>query len=165
MAGNNTSFRLLLATDGRLLNVCLLLLRCTAGVILFVVGAGKALGWFGGRGMETTLQNFAERGFAPFLVYLSCYTEFIGGLLLAIGLFARPAALAIAINMLVATIVSMPSGFFFGRAAYPFTIMVIAIVVLLAGPMAYSIDSMMSRSGEVMQEMPEQADPEIPPSQ
>lgn len=154
MAINSRISYLLMGTNGRTLSLCLLLLRFTAGVILFVVGAGKVMGWFGGRGMEATLQGFSERGFSPFLTYLSCYAEFVGGFLLTVGLFTRPVALAITINMLVATIVSLPNGFFFGRAAYPFTIMVIALVVLLAGPMAYSIDSLMATSGGKAVEMP-----------
>jgi len=48
------------------------------------------------------------------------------------------------INMLVATIKLMPKGFFFGGAAYPFTLLIISIVVLLAGPMTYSIDAAMT---------------------
>lgn len=146
MAINKRYSDLLIGTNGKLLNLSLLLLRLAAGVILFVVGAGKVMGWFGGAGMEATVQGFSERGFAPFLTYLSCYTEFIGGLLLGLGLFTRPAAFAVAINMLVATIVSLPNGFFFGRAAYPFALFIISLVVLLAGPMAYSMDSALSTS-------------------
>ena len=60
--------------------------------------------------------------------------------------------IAIFINMLVATIFMMPKGFFYGGAAYPFTILVIAIVILLAGPMAYSIDAMITEAPAVTRE-------------
>ncbi len=46
-----------------------------------------------------------EMGISPFLAHLSCYTEFIGGFLLIVGLLARPAAFAIMINVLVAVLV------------------------------------------------------------
>jgi len=36
------------------------------------------------------------------LAYLSAFTEFVGGLLLLAGLFTRPAALAVCIDVLVA---------------------------------------------------------------
>ena len=135
--------KLLIATNRTLVDVALLLLRLTVGVILFVVGAGKVLGWFGGQGMQATVQGFATMGIPASFTYLSSYTEFIGGALLAIGLWTRPAALLITINMLVATYVMLPGGFFLGGAAYPFTLGVVSLAILLAGPMAYSMDAWM----------------------
>jgi putative oxidoreductase len=132
--------RLLTDTNHGLLSFSLLMLRCLVGVILFVIGAGKVFGWFGGQGMELTIQNFVKMGFAAPLVYLSSFTELIGGFLLIVGLLTRPAAFAVTINMLVATITIWPTGFFTGRASFPFSLMIIAIVILLAGPMAYSLD-------------------------
>ncbi len=132
---------LLTVTNTKLLNVSLLLLRLTVGIILFLAGAGKVLGWFGGMGMEATINIFVTNmGIHPILAYLSCYTEFIGGLLLMVGLLTRPAAFAITINMLVAALVSLPNGFLKG-ASYPFSMMVSSLVILLAGPMAYSVDA------------------------
>ncbi len=120
------------------------MLRCTIGIILFVVGSGKVLGWFGGFGMETTIKFFAQVGISVPLTYLSSYTEFIGGLLLAVGLFTRPAAFAVMINMLVATIVTLPNGFIATNgASYPFIFFIISIVILFAGPMAYSVDNIL----------------------
>jgi putative oxidoreductase len=72
----------------------------------------------------------------------------IGGALLVLGLLTRPAAFAVMINMLVATITSWPNGFIVGGAAFPFSFLVSAIIILLAGPMAYSVDAWMMRPGE-----------------
>ena len=133
--------KLLTETNTTLLNVFLLLLRCTVGIILFIAGAGKVLGWFGGQGIEATIDLFVkDMGISPFLAYLSCYTEFIGGFLLIVGLLTRPAAFAIMINMLVAVLVTLPNGFLAG-ASYPFSFMMSSIIILLAGPMAYSLDA------------------------
>lgn len=133
--------KLLIATNTRLLDVSLLLLRLTVGIILFLAGAGKVFGWFGGMGIEATIDIFVSKmGIHPILAYLSCYTEFIGGFLLIVGLLTRPAAFAIMINMLVATLVTLPNGFLTG-ASYPFSMMVSSIIILLAGPMAYSLDA------------------------
>lgn len=133
--------KLLIATNTRLLDVSLLLLRLTVGIILFLAGAGKVFGWFGGMGIEATIDIFVSKmGIHPILAYLSCYTEFIGGFLLIVGLLTRPAAFAIMINMLVATLVTLPNGFLTG-ASYPFSLMISSLIILLAGPMAYSMDA------------------------
>jgi putative oxidoreductase len=134
---------LLTETNTRLLNICVLLLRVTLGSILFVAGAGKVMGWFDGKGLAMTIANLTTKlGIPESLAYLSCYTEFIGGALIILGLLSRPAALAVFVNMLVATLVTLPKGFFGqGGAAYPFSLMVTALVILLAGPMAYSLDA------------------------
>lgn len=125
----------------RLFSIAILLIRCWMGVALFVAGAGKLYGWFGGFGMETTIKYFSEAGINRFFSYVSCYTEFIGGFLLVLGLFTRPAAFAVMINMLVATWVTAPGGFF-TMSGYPFTLMINAIAVLLTGAMAYSLDAL-----------------------
>lgn len=149
MAKNNIIAKSLIGSNGRLFSVVLLLLRCTVGLILFVIGAGKAFGWFGGHGMEQTVQSFIERGYAVPLIYMHIFTELIGGFLLIIGFLTRPAAVAVAINMLVATIVLLPNGFIMGRAAYPFSLLMITIVILLAGPMTYSVDFLLARPKQV----------------
>lgn len=135
-------------TNNQMLSTGVLLLRLTIGIILFAAGAGKVLGWFGGFGPETTLGFFAKSGFTPFWTYLSMYTEFIGGFLLGIGLLTRPAAFAVMINMLVAFWVTLPKGFPKGGAAYPFTLMIVAVVILLSGPMRYSFDTLIFKKHE-----------------
>lgn len=140
--------KLLTCTNAALLNTSLLLLRLAVGIILFVAGAGKVMGWFGGQGIDATLDIFVSKmGIHPILAYLSCYTEFIGGFLLIVGLLTRPAAFAITINMLVATVLMLPNGFMTG-ASYPFSVMVSSLVILLAGPMAYSLDALLLSGGK-----------------
>jgi len=137
--------RLLTETNIKLLDLCLLLLRCTVGLILFGVGSGKVFGWFGGYGLELTIRNFVTMGIPAPLAYLSTFTELIGGSLLMVGLFTRPAAFAVMMNMLVATVLTLPMGFF-TTAAYPLSLMNSAVIILLAGPMAYSLDSLLLRA-------------------
>ena len=48
----------LVETNAKTLSLAILLLRMMAGLILFVAGAGKVLGWFGGFGINTTLEMF-----------------------------------------------------------------------------------------------------------
>jgi putative oxidoreductase len=145
MAQNKFIIKLLTETNPTLLSICLLLLRITVGVILFVVGSGKVFGWFGGHGMETTIKFFVtKQGFTPLFAYVSSYTEFLGGFLLIMGLLTRPVAFAVMINMTIAGIVSMPRGFISG-SAYPFSLMISALIILLAGPMLFSLDSLIFR--------------------
>ena len=133
-------------TNNNLLSISILLLRFMIGIILFVAGAGKVLGWFGGMGLETTVNIFTSKMHIPaFLAYLSCFTEFIGGFLLVVGLLTRPVAIAVFINMLVATIMMAPHGFLKGGAAYPFTLMIFSLVILFSGPMVYSLDTWIFR--------------------
>jgi putative oxidoreductase len=74
------------------------------------------------------------------------FTELLGGLLLVLGLLTRPAAFAIMINMLVATIVSLPGGFMGPTGAQtPFIFLMIDIAILLTGPMAISLDTVIFR--------------------
>jgi len=123
------------------------------GSILFGTGAGKVLGWFGGFGMKTTIQYYNMSGFSAPLTYLSSYTEFIGGFLLIIGLLTRPAAFAVMINMLVATIVTMPKGFIIGGAGYPFSLMISAVIILLGGPLKYSVDCLLLQPDQLIHEL------------
>ena len=139
----------LIETNQRAVDVAILLLRFMAGLILFVAGAGKVLGWFGGFGMTTTLELFkTNMHLSAFWAYLSSYTEFIGGFLIMIGLLTRFASIALLINMLVATLLVGFKNFFLGGAAYPCLLFVIFLVLVLTGPMAYSVDALLSNKKE-----------------
>lgn len=140
--------KFLTASNNDVINVCMLMLRCTIGIILFIVGAQKTLGWFEGMGMNVIVESFGKIGISAPLAYLSSYTEFIGGFLLAVGLLTRPVAIAVVINMAVATGVMLPRGFFAGGASYPFTFLVCSVIILLAGPTKLSIDNLLWKSGK-----------------
>jgi putative oxidoreductase len=134
---------LLISSNQALINVAYLLLRWMAGLILFVAGAGKVMGWFGGFGLDTTVSMFqSQMNLAPFWAYLSSYTEFIGGLLIFIGLLTRMAAFALFINMLVATVLTGTKDFFMGGAAYPCLLMICFLYILVTGPGKLSIDAL-----------------------
>jgi len=140
---------LFIQTNPVLLNISILLLRISVGLIVFDAGAGKVFGWFGGYGLKKTLEAFRSMmGISAFWAYVSSYTELIGGLLLIIGLFTRPAAFAVMINMLVATLMVGLDKFFTGFGDFPFILMIGSLVILLAGPMAYSVDGILLRTKE-----------------
>jgi putative oxidoreductase len=144
MKDNNLLAKVLTDSNSSLLSSGILIIRLTIGILLFAAGSGKVLGWFGGYGVEKTLQGFSQMGFSAFLAYLSMYTELIGGILLILGLFTRFAAFAVTINMIVATIVSLPRGFLGPTGAQTaFIFLMMSLVILLSGPLTYSIDHLM----------------------
>ena len=65
----------LTGTNRSLLSLAILFLRWMLGAIMFVAGGGKVFGWFGGMGMDTTIQMFQSyMGLSAFCTYLRSYT-------------------------------------------------------------------------------------------
>jgi putative oxidoreductase len=75
----------------------LLLLRVSLGIIFFTHGYPKLAHL--GAGMQGF---FVQHGLPGYFVYISGVLEVFGGMLLALGLFTRPAALLLAIEMAIA---------------------------------------------------------------
>jgi putative oxidoreductase len=73
------------------------ILRVTAGLLLATHGYGKILNPFGASGMVESLGFYPGAFWSPLLAA----TEFFGGILIAIGLFTRPAAFAATIVLAV----------------------------------------------------------------
>jgi putative oxidoreductase len=141
MKNNSLFIKVMRDTTPSLLSTGILIIRITIGILLFAAGSGKVLGWFGGYGVEKTLQGYSQMGFSAFLAYLSMYTEFLGSILLILGLLTRFAAFAVTINMIVATIVSLPRGFLGPTGAQnSFIFLMMALMILLTGPLLYSLD-------------------------
>jgi len=123
----------------------LLLLRLVVGLLFAAHGAQKAFGWFGGPGMAGVTGFMASLGFRmPRLwAWQLMLAELAGGLALAVGFLTPLAALALAIDMLVAiALVKWPNGFFSQNNGYEFELVLLAVPVALiaTGPGRYSID-------------------------
>ncbi|MDB6067927.1 MAG: conserved rane protein of unknown function [Pedosphaera sp.] len=128
-----------------------LLLRLALGVVMFPHGAQKLLGWFGGYGFSGTMNFFTSTMHIPApLAFLAIMTEFFGALALIAGLFTRVAALAVAIEMLVAVVTThLANGFFmnwFGNQkgeGFEYHILAIAIslALVISGAGALSADA------------------------
>src|SRR6185436_10792657 len=93
----------------------LLLARLTLGVLMAAHGSQKLFGWFGGYGLEGTGGFFEGLGFHPGRLFAAAagFSEFAGGLLVALG-FLGPIGPALMIApMLVASLtVHRGNGFF-----------------------------------------------------
>jgi putative oxidoreductase len=81
----------------RLQPLALLLMRLALGAIMVAHGYHKVLG-----GLHRFSQMVAGMGIPGWLAYVSAVTELLGGLLLLVGFFTRPAAFAICIDLCVA---------------------------------------------------------------
>jgi putative oxidoreductase len=132
----------------------LLITRLILGIIFFAHGAQKALGWFGGSGMEQTIEMFGAMGVPVPLAVLATAAEFLGGLGLILGFFGRIAAAGVAVNMVVAIFaVHLPHGLFMNWSGaqagegFEFHLLAIAaaIVVLVHGSGLLSIDAAIDR--------------------
>jgi len=127
-----------------------LLLRLGAGVIFTAHGAQKLFGWYGGYGLEGTAGWMASIGLEPgmLMAAMAGSAEFFGGLLLVTGLLVRPAALILALTMLVAIVtVHLENGLFMSNNGYEFGLALLAISVALAfrGAGSLSADRLLQR--------------------
>ena len=124
-------------------DAALLLTRVWVGVLGVYHGGQKLFGLFDGPGIE---------GFTGFLTslkiplphlnaYMAGGAEFFGGLLIAAGLFTRPASALFMFTMLVAAFTAHAGKFDGQRGGgeYPLTLAVITAGLLLAGPGRFAV--------------------------
>jgi putative oxidoreductase len=111
-------------------DIGLLLLRLFFGLTL-----AAEHGWFKIRDLAKFTHGIAAAGFPlPWLLApASAATEFFGGLLIAIGLFARPAAAFVLTNMLVAAF-RMHAGQPFHEKELALAYAAAALTISIAGP-------------------------------
>ena len=123
-------------------------LRAGAGVIFAAHGAQKLFGWFGGYGLEGTAGWMTSIGLEPGLLMaaMSGSAEFFGGLFLLVGLLVRPAALVLAVTMVVAIVtVHLQNGLFLANNGYEFGLALLAVSVALVfrGAGSLSVDQLL----------------------
>jgi len=102
-------------------------------------------GWFGGYGLEGTGGWMESIGLAPgiLMAALAGGAEFFGGLLLIAGLAIWPAALALAVTMLVAIVsVHLQNGLFMSNNGYEFglALLIISLTLVVRGAGSFSAD-------------------------
>jgi putative oxidoreductase len=133
-----------------------IILRLALGVVFFVHGAQKMLGWWGGYGFSATTNAFGHMGIPAVFAFLAIAAEFCGGIGLILGLLGRVAAFGIACVMLVAIVkVHAVNGFFMNWAGqqkgegieYHVLVLGMTAAIMIAGSGAWSVDRALSRSG------------------
>ena len=124
--------------------------RLGAGVIFAAHGAQKLFAWFGGYGLEGTAGWMESIGLAPGMLMATAAgsAEFFGGLLLIVGLLVRPAAVVLALTMLVAIVtVHLQNGLFMSNNGYEFglALLIISISLAIRGAGSLSIDDLIQK--------------------
>ena len=121
-----------------------------AGLLILRVGVGLAMAFAHGLGKIPVSEGFvgatAALGF-PFPVlfaWAAALSEFLGGLLLAVGLVTRPAAFFLACTMATAFFVQHGADPF-GDKELAFVYLVASLALLAAGPGRYSVDRSLQR--------------------
>ena len=123
----------------------LTILRVVVGLVFTAHGCQKLFTF----GIPGVVQMFGHLGIpaasvlAPFVTLL----EFVGGILLVVGLFTRWVALLLAIDMLVAVLkVHLAAGFFLPRGyEFALTLLAASVALALAGPGAPALDGIIRR--------------------
>jgi putative oxidoreductase len=131
-----------------------LILRWTAGLIMFPHGAQKLLGWFGGHGFGGTMGFFTQNIGLPWIVaFLVIIGESLGSVALPAGFLTRFTAASFIIIMVGAIVMShLPHGFFmnwYGQQQgegyeYHLLIIGISLALIVTGAGRWSIDRMIA---------------------
>jgi putative oxidoreductase len=114
----------------------LLVLRLVVGLLFVGHGAQKLFGVFGGGGLEGTAGMFDNIGLRPGWLHARAAgtAEFLGGALIALGLFT-PFAAAALIGVMTAAVITVhaPNGIWNTNQGYEYNAVMAAVVFALAG--------------------------------
>jgi putative oxidoreductase len=125
-------------------DVAWLILRAVVGLNLVPHGMQKAFGAFDGPGLTGFAGALEKMGYAAptLFAWLVMLTELVGGILIAIGLLTRPAALALLLFMAMAVLTHYPRGFFWTSGGFEYPLMwgAAALFFLVQGGGPYSVD-------------------------
>jgi putative oxidoreductase len=137
---------LLLEQNEALTNLAILVGRVAIGVCFIIHALGK-LGVVGTGNMQGFVAWLEELGvpMAPVQARMAMLSELIGGALLTVGLFTRPACLVLIVTMIVAGVLGHKgAGYLITNeppgAEYTINLAVICFVFVLLGPGAISLD-------------------------
>jgi putative oxidoreductase len=114
----------------------LLILRVAVGLLFAGHGAQKLFGMFGGGGLERTAGMFDNIGLRPGSLHARAAgtAEFMGGLLIAVGLFTPFAAAALIAVMTAAVItVHAPNGIWNTNKGYEYNLVLAATLFAANG--------------------------------
>ena len=128
-------------------DVGLLILRIGIGTMFIWHGYAKLIGgpekWEGlGEALSAIGIDFAPK----FMGLVASLSEFVGGILLAIGLFTRPACFFLLITMVVATSMHLANGDPRQIFSHPNELAVLFFSLLLIGPGKFSIDELLFKN-------------------
>lgn len=124
-------------------------IRLALGGIMFAHGSQKVLGSFGGAGFNAFINN--PNAPFPFMkpAWLwwaaAAISEFLGGILIVLGLLTRVGAFLVACTMVTAILAVHWPGFFAPRGMeYPLALLAMAFSLLISGGGMASFDMALS---------------------
>ena len=125
----------------RLQPLALLVMRLVLATVMIAHGSPKVFG-----GMPRFQTIVTGIGFPAWMAYIAAGTEFLGGILVLLGIWTRPAAFAITIDLAVAIIkvhaksgLRGPGGF-----EFPLSLVTIAFALIFFGAGPISLDAIFS---------------------
>jgi putative oxidoreductase len=121
-----------------LLDTSLLVMRIIVGIIFAVHGSQKMWGWFGGNGLQATVEML---GVGP-VGYLVAIGEFFGGVGLILGFLSRFSAASLVVIMLGAIqMVHGKNGFLMSSGGFEYNLALIGLLIpiLLLGPGQFAV--------------------------
>ena len=120
------------------------LMRIVVGFIFFKAGSGKLFGWFDGFGIEGVTKYFMGLGipYPTFNAYFVGSTEFIGGILMILGLLTRLVSIPFCIIMMMAIFTADKDGDFY----HPLMILMACLTLLEVGGGVISIDKLLGKN-------------------
>lgn len=130
------------ARDRTAVDVCLLIARLVAGIVMFPHGTQHLFGWFGGTGLSSFVQYLGP------VAYLVSIAEVFGSLGLVLGVLSRFSAAALVVVMLGAIFIGHARhGFFMNwygtkqGEGFEYHLLMIALllVVAIAGAGRFSV--------------------------
>jgi putative oxidoreductase len=121
--------------------VGLVAMRIALGAVMIVHGYPKVTGI---QGVEKML---ASMGIPTWMAYLTAGAEFIGGILILLGLLTRPAALAILIDMIVAIAKVHWKNGLVGQGNYqlPMSLAALSLALIFFGAGPIALDAIIGR--------------------
>jgi putative oxidoreductase len=128
----------------RLQPLALLVMRLALGAVILVHGYHKVFG-----GLHHHVEMVTHLGLPAWTAYLSAFTEFLGGLLILLGLFTRIAALGICIDLSVAILkVHLHNGML-GPLGYefPLALATLAFALIFFGGGSIALDHVRAPGG------------------
>lgn len=126
---------------GKYRNTGLLLLRLGIGAMMMFHGLPKIMGGPDGWAQLGGSMKVIHIDFLPtFWGFMAAITEGIGGFLIILGLFFRPASMLLVINLIIAAIVHFNNGDGWSGASHAIELAIVFFALIFIGPGKYSVD-------------------------
>lgn len=122
--------------------LALLIVRLIVGTVFILHGGQKVLGWFGGHGLEGHIAFIQSLGMPRIAGYVSAYAEFIGGIIVFLGIATEAGAALLMIEMIVAiATVHWRSGFFIQNNGYEYALnlALLCLALIVGGPGIFAL--------------------------